>query len=164
MDRLTRGNREETTKLEQWAREHGKQLVITGADVHFPSKGNEGIQWDIMLRMAHQEWLSTSERYSRMQRNRLEAGSLVGRAPFGYVIARQRDLKTLKPHPVNAEYVRQAVARCLAGDSLRLVGAWLDSEGIKPSQSGTWTAKSLADLFRNPVLIGVARTPRAALS
>src|SRR5262249_32836187 len=68
VDRLTRGDRAETAKLEQWARDNGKSLLIAGADVHFPSEGTDGIQWDLMLRKAHQEWLNTSERYRRMHR------------------------------------------------------------------------------------------------
>jgi len=42
VDRLTRGNREETAKLEEWAREHKKSLLIASADVRFPSEGRDG--------------------------------------------------------------------------------------------------------------------------
>ena len=38
----------------------------------------DGIQWDLMLRIAHQEWLAISERYLRMQRTLRERGGAVG--------------------------------------------------------------------------------------
>lgn len=164
VDRLTRGNREETAKLEDWAREHGKQLVITGADVHFPSEGTDGIQWDLMLRMAHQEWLNTSERYTRMHRTLREAGSLNGRAPYGFTITRTvntdgRPVKTLMPDPVEASVITDMATWYLAGESLEAICGRLNASGRLPrrmhdGRQPVWQAKSVTRLLRNETLAG----------
>jgi site-specific DNA recombinase len=91
VDRLTRGDRAETRMLEQWADEHGKVLLISSQAVQYPAEGQDGVAWDIYLRMAHQEWLNISERYERMMRNRREHGAVTSKAPFGYRIARRPD-------------------------------------------------------------------------
>jgi DNA invertase Pin-like site-specific DNA recombinase len=83
VDRLTRGNRQETADLESWANEHGKVLLIAGLNVRSDAEGMEGMAWDMMLRQAHQEWLNTSERYGRMRRTLIEKGSVVSKAPWG---------------------------------------------------------------------------------
>jgi hypothetical protein len=54
------------------------------------------------IRRAHQEWLSISERYTRMHRSRRAAGSFTGRPPWGYRIgpgvnAKGLPIKTLIP-------------------------------------------------------------------
>ena len=154
VDRLTRGDREETTKLEQWARDHYKQLVIVGAGVHFPSEGNEGVHWDVMLRMAHQEWLNTSERYKRMQRYLASNGYLVGRIPFGFTAVPKDSHKTLAPDLVTGPIVRRMAERYLAGNSLLAIARWLDAEGVKPVQGGTWDPVSVSQVLRNESLIG----------
>lgn len=179
VDRLTRGDRAETAKLEQWAREHGKALLIAGSDVHFPSEGTEGIQWDLMLRIAHQEWLNTSERYTRMQRSRRADDSLVGRAPYGYRIvpginADGKPIKTLAPTDAEAEVIRDAARWYLDGNSLDTVCARLNAAGRLPRQprpeddapfgrlrDGTprpgpvlWVSKTISGVLRNETLVG----------
>lgn len=152
VDRLTRGDREETAKLEQWAREHRKALMVTEADVQFPSEGNDGIRWDMMLRMAHQEWLNTSERYSRMLRNRREVGSAVGRAPWGYSIVRQTDgRKIFEPTSEGRRWVPLIFDAVIGGKSLREVAAWLDAEG---ASGGPWDDRAVLRLVSNPIMYG----------
>jgi len=102
VDRLTRADKAGTTRMEEWAREHGKSLLISSAEVRFPSEGAEGAMWDMYVRMAHQEWLGIRERYVRMQSFKRSIGSLVGRAPWGYRIgpgtnAYGQPIKTLVP-------------------------------------------------------------------
>lgn len=160
MDRLTRGNREETADLEKWARDHGKALFITGMDAHFPSEGTEGIVWDLMLRQAHQEWLSISERYTRMQRTLRDAGSLVGRACYGYRIVKRDGVKTLEPIPAEASVIRHAAAQYLAGASLDTICYALNRDGKLPrkmkstGKQPVWCAKTLSDALRNETIVG----------
>ena len=159
VDRLTRGNREETADLEEWAREHGKSLLIAGSDVHFPSEGNEGIAWDLMLRMAHQEWLNISERYTRMQRTRREQGSLVGRAGYGFKVVKIDGRKLPVPDSVEGAVIREAKDRYLAGETIDAICADLDSRHIaSPTFKGQpgqhWYAKTLAALLRSPSIAG----------
>jgi DNA invertase Pin-like site-specific DNA recombinase len=169
VDRLTRGDRAETAKLEDWAREQGKALLIAGSDVHFPSEGTEGIQWDLYLRMAHQEWLNTSERYRRMQQTRRDDGSLVGRAPYGFRIARAvnaagRTIKTLAPEPAEAKVIEDAAAWYLAGQTLDQICDRLNDAGRLPrlgsgnawkaGEGPRWVAKTLSGALRNETVVG----------
>jgi site-specific DNA recombinase len=165
VDRLTRGNRAETRELEQWATDHGKELWITEADVHFPSEGVDGIQWDMMLRLAHQEWLNISERYTRMQRTLRARGSVVGSIPWGMRIeagfnAKGEPVKVFTPTAPGRKYVPEIFSRIIAGDSLRDVAEWLASEGVVRDSrvdGGQWSEMNVSQLVRNPVYHGRRR-------
>jgi DNA invertase Pin-like site-specific DNA recombinase len=159
VDRLTRGNREETSDLEDWARDHGKSLLIAGSDVHFPSEGTDGIAWDLMLRMAHQEWLNTSERYLRMQRTLKAKGSFVGRASYGYRLAKVEGIKVPVIYEPEAEVIREAKDRYLAGETIDAICADLMARGIgapifKGKPGKTWHAKTLAGILRSTSTAG----------
>jgi DNA invertase Pin-like site-specific DNA recombinase len=159
VDRLTRGNRAETRELEQWATDHGKELWITEADVHFPSEGVDGIQWDMMLRLAHQEWLNISERYLRMQRNRREVGSAVGLAPWGYRIARREDgRKFFALTEEGRSYLPAIFERIIAGDSLLTVARWLTAEDVRTLRGARWNEGYIGNtLVKNPIYYGARR-------
>ena len=160
VDRLTRGDRSETSKLEAWAHEHGKQLLIASADVRFPSEGTDGISWDLMLRIAHEEWLATSERYRRMHRTLKDKGSLVGRPPYGYKVVKRDGVKTLEPDPTEAQVIKDAADWYLAGVlSLDDICDKLNAAGRlpRPKRDGKqprWVAKTLAGLLKNETLAG----------
>lgn len=162
VDRLTRGNRAETAELEKWAADHGKTLFIVGSDVKFPSEGTDGIAWDLMLRMAHQEWLNTSERYQRMQRTRREDGSLVGRNPYGFRIVKQGDVKTLAHNDAEASVIRDAAEWYLSGRTLDSIAETLNESGrlpraMKDGRQPVWAAKTLSQVLRNEAVIGRRR-------
>ena len=158
IDRLTRGDRAETAKVEAWAREHGKQLVIVEGEVHFPSEGADGIRWDLGLRLAHDEWLRISERYLRMQRTLRERGSLVGRAPWGFSIERAHGVKRLVPTSDGRRYIPEIFARIIRGESLRTVAAWLAAEGVTTMHGGDWHEGTIGmRLVKNPVYYGERR-------
>ena len=159
VDRLTRGNREETADLEEWARQHGKSLLIAGSDVHFPSEGIEGSMWDFMLRQAHQEWLNTSERYTRMQRTRIAQGSLTGRPVYGLQIIKANGIKTLAPKKPESDVIREAAERYLDGETIDAICADFMSRDIpagkyhgKPGK--IWYANLSADWLRSPSIAG----------
>jgi DNA invertase Pin-like site-specific DNA recombinase len=150
VDRLTRGNREETTKLETWAREHGKSLLIASTGVQFPSEGRDGIAWDLYLRMAHDEWLSISERYTRMGRNRREVGSAYGKAPWGYAIEKRDGKKAFVPTPEGRKWAAPVFDAVIKGNTLRDVAAWMDSEGVTALRS----ERAVWRLIGNPIYYG----------
>lgn len=158
VDRLTRGNREETTKLENWAREHGKVLLIASTGVRFPAEGRDGIAWDMYLRLAHEEWLSISERYTRMQRNRREHGSAIGRPAWGYEIAKTEGRKLFVPTDDGRMYVPQIFARIIDGQSIRQLAAWLTAEGVSPERgNAVWSESWINGMVRNPIYRGERR-------
>jgi DNA invertase Pin-like site-specific DNA recombinase len=166
LDRLSRGDNASTSAIEEWARKHGKQL-LTADGLYFPCEGTDGIRWDVTKRIAHQEWLATSERYRRMQGYLRDNGKLVGRPPFGYTVvcAEPCDVnssvckthhKTLEPTDEGREYVPQIFKRVADGESLAKICRWLDSEGVSPnSKTGKyWSPKSVAQMIRNPTYRG----------
>ncbi|HEY3953513.1 MAG TPA: recombinase family protein [Streptosporangiaceae bacterium] len=158
VDRLTRGNREETAELERWAREHNKALMITGMDAKFPSEGTEGIFWDLMLRQAHQEWLNTSERYRRMHRYLRDQGRLVGRPPWGYdVVDAEGGHKTIEPNELGRKYIPEIFERCVSGESLRSLARWLNDECVPPPNAAMWNSTSLNKIIRSPTYTGTRR-------
>jgi site-specific DNA recombinase len=159
-DRLSRGDDASTSAIEDWARRNGK-LLLTEDGLQYPCEGVEGIRWDVTKRIAHEEWLKTSERYRRMQAWLRDNDYLVGRPPFGYVVSPLGDHKTMVPDTVLSPYVTGMFTRYLAGDSLTVIAAWLDSEGIRPTQGGIWNQKSIAQILRNPVY-GTGRRKDAA--
>jgi Recombinase len=157
--------------MEKWARDNHKMLLISGMDVHYPAEGMDGAMWALMIRAAHQEWLSISERYTRMHRSRRAAGSFTGRPPWGYRIgpgvnAKGQPIKTLIPTDEARQYVPAIFEKVIGGMSLRHLADWLDEQGVKPmgvkGTAGRWGETSLCQLVRNPVYSGRRKNAKAA--
>ena len=156
LDRLSRGNDESTSDIEAWAREQDKQLLTVDGLV-YPCEGTDAIRWDVTKRISHQEWLSASERYRRMQRYLRSSGYLVGKPPYGFRPAPSGDHSTMEPDPAEAAFVREAAERYVAGASLRELCKWLDGAGSRPRgerAAATWSPSSLDKVLRNTSLIG----------
>lgn len=168
LDRLSRGDNASTNAIEDWATSHGKQL-LTQDGLVFPCEGNAGIRWDITKRLAHEEWLGSSEKYRRMQRTLRRQGYHVGRAPYGFMIQPVPGTKhkVLVPDPSTRWVVREAVRRYLADETLAAIGADFTARGIMSSpcpsncakdhehrQGEPWSPKTLSQVLRNPALCG----------
>lgn len=54
-----------------------------------------------------------------------------------------------------AEYVRAAVTRLLAGESINSVVRWFNSEGLLTVRGGTWRHGNLSESIRRPKLAGL---------
>jgi DNA invertase Pin-like site-specific DNA recombinase len=162
VDRLTRADHEGTTRMEAWAREHDKQLLISSAEVRFPSEGNEGGMWDLYLRMAHQERLAIQERYGRMQRHKIATESLVGRPPWGYEVGPGlndygQPIKTIVPTEDGRRWVPAIYEKIIGGMSLMDAAVWLTLHGVKPTGGYEWSQTSLSQMIHNPVYTGTRR-------
>jgi site-specific DNA recombinase len=72
-----------------------------------------------------------------------------GRRPFGYA----RNL--IDQEPAEAEQLREAVERLLAGQSIYGVVAWLN-EVSTTTTGGEWKPKTLKNLLRSPRIMGMA--------
>lgn len=83
------------------------------------------------IRMAHAEWLAIQERYRRMMDHKHDAGSLVGRAPWGYEIVRGGGLKILEPSAEGRLWVPRIFAWIAEGRTLRSVGKELEANGVR---------------------------------
>lgn len=160
-DRLSRGDNQSTTAIEEWAHSNRKQL-FTEDGLVFPCEGADGIRWDMAKRLAHEEWLKISLRYRRMQAHLRSlqrpdggAGYLVGRPAYAYRRVEANGHKLIEPDPGKAPVIREAIERFLDGASLSDIVRWLGSVGAPtPTSGGKWHPKSVADIFTNESLIG----------
>lgn len=164
-DRLSRGDDRSTSMIETWAYENGKQL-LTEDGLRFPCEGADGIRWDVTKRIAHEEWLKTSERYTRMGQFLRSGGFHVGRAPFGFQsVPSEQDPrhKTLVQAPAEAEIIRDAAEWYLGGMSFADICEKLnDSERLprkmKNGNQPRWTNSALSKVFHNEVIAGRQKT------
>ncbi len=155
-DRLSRAEWSDEIQIRLWAQEHGKELFIVSPSLHWPpSNQAEQLSWEIFASQAHEEWKNTSERYRRMQHYLKSQGKLVGRPPFGYDVAdADGGHKTLIPNELGRRYIPEIFDRCIAGESLRTIADWLDSEGVKPPNSTAWSANSIGKIIKSPTYTG----------
>lgn len=166
VDRLTRADDEGVSALKDWARKNHKQLLISSAEVRFPSEGMEGGMWDLYIRMAHQEYLSIGERYGRMQNAKHEAGSIIGRAPWGYEIVSLGDgIKTIEPTPEGRIWVPRIFGWAAEGWSLRDIARELDTAGVQSGAvHGRWYEATISKLIKRSTYTGIReRSERAGL-
>ncbi len=155
-DRLSRAEWSDEIQIRLWAQENGKELFIVSPSLHWPPANQaEQLSWEIFASQAHEEWKNTSERYRRMQHYLRSQGKLVGRPPFGYdVTEAEGGHKTIVPNELGRKYVPEIYARCIAGESLRTIASWLDSEGVKPPNSTAWNPNSVGKIIRSPTYTG----------
>jgi site-specific DNA recombinase len=104
--------------------------------------------------LAEQELELITKRSKDTQGWLRDNGFLIGKPPFGFTTVAHGGHRTLTPDPAEAEAIRQAAKRYLAGESLRKTCGWLDAEGIKLRHGGRWSPVSLGQVFRNESLIG----------
>lgn len=71
-----------------------------------------------------------------------------GNAPWGFEIVGPKYGKTLEPTALAREYIPQIFDRCIAGDSLRTIAAWLDSENVPTARGGKWNEGSVRWILR----------------
>lgn len=105
----------------------------------------------ILGAVAAQESARKSERLRRKARQNAEAGKPGGGAnrPFGY------EADKLTVNPVEAELIRQAMRRVLAGESVRSVTAWMDAEGVPTSTGAEWRTGTLRAILLAPRIAGL---------
>ena len=154
MDRLTRGDDESTNEIEDWARANGK-VLITVDGLKFPCEGIDGIYWDVSKRLAHQYWLETSGRYTRMQSFLKSEGKLVGRPPFGYeVVPAEGGHKTLVPTELGRKYVPLIFAKVLAKTSLDDIALALTAEAVPTAGGGEWSHQAVGQIVKCSTMMG----------
>ncbi|HEY2578417.1 MAG TPA: recombinase family protein [Streptosporangiaceae bacterium] len=132
---------------------------------------------DVMLALAatkdRQKSRDISEQVTAKQAALRAAGSVVGRAPWGYRIVcrdfpgctglRCGHVKVLTPTDIGRKYIPLIFERVIAGDSLRTIAAWLTAEGV-PTNSGNavWHEGFIGNrLIKNRTYMG--QRPNAGL-
>jgi DNA invertase Pin-like site-specific DNA recombinase len=148
-DRLSRGTQEDFTRIEMWATQNGKALIIVDGPMYPARDDSDYWRWAADKRTARKEWEAIQERTVRAQRELRERGKLVGRPPWGYEITGDLYDKTLTPSEEGRRLVPEVFRRIVAGDSAKTVAAWLEAE-----TGQRWWPRTVAAMVRRPVYIG----------
>jgi DNA invertase Pin-like site-specific DNA recombinase len=156
-DRLSRGEWDDEARIRQWAKQHGKVLVIADGPQWPPRDFAEEVSWDLLAKLAHQEWKDIRERSMNAQGKLREQGKLTGRPPVFYVSAGVKYDHTIVPTEEGRRLVPEIFGRCIRGESLATIAAWLAEETGRP-----WWPRTVGTLIRNPTYMGrrCAQDPR----
>ncbi|HTW00219.1 MAG TPA: recombinase family protein [Streptosporangiaceae bacterium] len=159
IDRLGRST-SDFTDLLRWAEQNGKTVITTalGDTVDFSQGVGKLLGW-IMMWLAEQELEAAKRRTSGTFEYLRDHGYVTGPPPFGYVTESDGRHKVLQPDTAlmdaNKVHVISRMADMyLRGDTLATICRWLDSEGIRSRSGRPWNPATVADIFRNPLLIG----------
>src|SRR5215469_1543534 len=153
-DRLSRGDWEDETRIRQWASAHGKVLVIVDGPQWPPRDDGDFWSWTAQAKQANAEWEEIRERSIRAQTELRERWMLVGRPPWGYMPVGDKYHRTIVPTDQGRKFVPQIFQHIADGDSLMTMAKWLDSVGAKPSNSESWSPKSVALMIRTRTYTG----------
>jgi DNA invertase Pin-like site-specific DNA recombinase len=77
-----------------------------------------------------------------------------GNVPWGYEIIGPKYAKIMVPTEICRLYVPQIFARCIKGQSLRQIAAWLDSEHVPTARGGKWNEGSVRWIIRTRAYAG----------
>lgn len=157
-DRISRGTDEDFSRIETWAADHGKKLIIVnGADgIWYPARSDSDYwQWAATKREAHKEWENITRRSGDAQQRLRGQGWLVGGAPWGFDVAGPKYGRHLVPNDLGREYVPAIFARCEEGWSLPRIAAWLTGQGVQtPGRSTSWNPTTIAAIIRRRAYMG----------
>jgi site-specific DNA recombinase len=99
--------------------------------------------------MNHEKSAHLSEQVGNAHDRIAGNGAFKGRIPFGYATEGPKYHKHLVPTEEGRRLVPEVYSRVLAGQSLHVIGTWLEQETGRP-----WHAKIVAELVRRPVYRG----------
>ncbi|HLX48569.1 MAG TPA: recombinase family protein [Streptosporangiaceae bacterium] len=172
-DRLSREKWADEARLRLWAEDNGKTLFIVDRNMKWPPASEDDVsRWNDGADQARREWVSTSKRYTRMQRKLREAGYLVGRPAWGFRSVCEHcgtegkcqcgpkcpHHRLLMPTADGRKYVPAIFQMSIDGKSLRDIAAWLDSQGVRTTDGKPWHEGYLGNrLIKNPVYYGQRR-------
>jgi DNA invertase Pin-like site-specific DNA recombinase len=143
-------------------------------DANSPTIDDEIKAFSDRIHAANQESKIKSKRVRKAHNKRRNAGSAIGRPPWGYEIICDEchrppvrpDCKDHKkifaPTDTGRYYIPLIFARITNGESLRTVAEWLTAEGVPTTQGKPWNEGYLGNrLIKNPVYYGQRRNAGA---
>lgn len=158
-DRLSRGEDTDWSRIETWAADHGKTLVLVDSStgIRYPARDDsDRWQWMSAKTQAGKEWNDIRERIIRSQCRIMRDGFWVGQAPWGYQIVGSKYRKSLVADAKLADYIKAVYDRAIEGQSLRDIAAWLTGEGV-PTERGmkVWHEGVVRNILGNETYTGV---------
>jgi DNA invertase Pin-like site-specific DNA recombinase len=81
-------------------------------------------------------------------------GAVSNRPPWGFYTEGEKYSRKMIPADECREYVPQIFKRCIAGDSLRTIAEWLDTQPVTPMFRGTWNETAVRNILRNRAYAG----------
>ena len=134
-----------------------RELKEIGVDIYFEEQRIHTMSADgelmltILASYAQEESRSASENQKWRIRKSYAQGEVISwRHMFGYTIVNGN----LEINPDEAPIVREMYRRVIAGDSLRSVCKWLNSNGYSGALGGKWTSPRLRDAISNEKYTG----------
>lgn len=155
-DRIERRGMEAALNLISRAKQAGGRIEFA-TQPHLNKLNDMGgrISYAIMAEVAQAESQTKSDRVSAKHAALRDAGSIVGRSPWGYRIVKRDGRKILEPTEAGRKFIPAIFDAVINGKNLRAVAAWLDSEGAKPTRRGSWNESFLARVISNPTYYGM---------
>jgi DNA invertase Pin-like site-specific DNA recombinase len=150
-DRLSRGEWSDEARIRLWAEENKKRLIIVDGPQWPPRHDGDKWQWEAMAAQARKEWEDDRERSMRAQKELMDRGKLVGKAPFGYMIEGDKYDRRLVPTDEGRIYIPEIFRRYVAGESFLKIADWLNAEGVG---NQTWWPRTLWTLIKSTTYIG----------
>ena len=156
-DRIERRGALAALMLAQRARDAGGRIEYVKDSSLNDVNDFSDVNMSLVATAARLESKRKAERIVAKQAALREAGSLVGRAPWGYAIATHEGRKRLVPTADGRKYVPAIFARVIQGHGLRSIAAWLDSESVKTPTNGVrWHEAFIGNrLIKNSTYYGV---------
>ena len=109
--------------------------------------------------IAHQESVQKTERQLISIASLKANGSVFNNVPWGFNIVGPKYSKTIEPTEQCRVIVPQIFARCIAGDSLRSIAAWLTAEGIAtPRGKAQWNESTVRWILKSRAYAGRLQT------
>lgn len=158
VDRLTRKPAELETFIDL-ADRHGLSLASVGGEIDLATPQGR-LTARIKGSVARHEAEQMGRRIARKAEQTARDGlSTVGPAPFGYerrdVPRNGSQLKMLTPVEPEAQWVRDAYRRLLAGDTLRQISLDMEAAGVKGRRGNRIPGSVLGNMMRRPVYAGI---------
>lgn len=160
-DRLSRGIDVDWSRIETWAADHGKRLVIVGPDggIQYPSRHDSDYwQWTALKRQAGSELKDIRERTGRARTAIAANGGFLGRPPWGYQLTGPKYAKTITPTALGRRVIPEMFARCTDGQSTHRISLWMQEVTGR-----AWWPYSVSVLLRNSAYMGYGTDASGAI-
>lgn len=158
LDRLTRGGIRSLAPLLDLLEATGCTLVAVQDSIDTATAMGEGVL-GLLASMAKQESQNISTRTKSAKAHGAANGAPAGggRRPFGYQVVKRDGTKGCDYviDDLEADLLREAARRRLAGESVRAIAADWTAQKVPTSSGGSWTSAQLSRTLRSPFHAGL---------